>query len=54
VPPALGQRDVEGRRRRLGVLEEHLVEVAHPVEQERVGMRRLDLKILRHHRRRRG
>ena len=49
--PALGQRDVERRARRLGVGEEHLVEVAHPVEEERIGVLRLDRPVLGHHRR---
>ena len=51
---ALGQRDVEGGAGRLGVGEEHLVEVAHPVEQQRIRMLRLVLQILRHHRREDG
>ena len=53
VGAALGQRDVE----RLGgarcVVEEYLVEVAHPIEQQVVRMSALDLEILHHHRRRR-
>ena len=48
---ALGQRDVQRRGGRHGVVEEHLVEIAHPVEQQRAGVLRLDLQILRHHRR---
>ena len=36
----------------LGIGEEHLVEIAHPVEQQAAGIGRLDLEILRHHRRR--
>ena len=51
---ALGQRDVERGRGRHGILEEQLVEIAHPVEQERALMRILDLGKLRHHRRHRG
>jgi hypothetical protein len=47
-----GQREVQRARRHLGVLVEHLVEVAHPEEQDRVGMPRLDLPVLRHQRRR--
>ena len=35
----------------LGVLEEQLVEIAHPVEQQAIRIRRLDLQILLHHRR---
>ena len=38
----------------LRVLEEQLVEVAHPVEQQAVRIGRLDLEILRHHRRQPG
>src|SRR6185295_9914280 len=33
------------------VVEEQLVEVAHPVEDERVGMLGLDAQVLLHHRR---
>jgi hypothetical protein len=40
VLAALGQRDVERLGRRDRIVEEHLVEIAHPVEQERVGMLR--------------
>ena len=40
---ALGQHDAERARRDLGVLEEQLVEVAHPVEQQAIGIGRLDL-----------
>ena len=36
----------------LGVLEEQLVEIAHPVEQQAIGIGGLDLDVLRHHRRR--
>ena len=35
----------------LRIFEEHFVKIAHPVEQERIAMRLLDLQILRHHRR---
>ncbi|HRN53057.1 MAG TPA: hypothetical protein PK788_06140 [Gemmatimonadaceae bacterium] len=45
------QRETEYARRHLGVVEEHLVEIAHPEEQDRVGMPRLDLPVLRHQRR---
>ena len=48
---ALGQRNVQRLGCRDGVIEEHLVEVAHPVEQQRARVLRLDLQILRHHRR---
>ena len=49
VAPAAGQRNVERLGRRDRVLEEQLVKVAHPVEQEapRVGL--LDGEVLRHH-----
>ena len=47
---ALGQRDVQRPGGVHRVLEEHLVEIAHPVEQQAVGMGLLDLQILRHHR----
>jgi hypothetical protein len=49
VLAAFGQRDVQRLRRGNGVIEEHLVEIAHAVEQKRVGVTRLDLQILRHH-----
>jgi hypothetical protein len=48
---ALGQRDVQRLGRRDRIVEEHLVEIAHPVEQQRIRDARLDLQILRHHRR---
>ena len=47
----LGERDAERARSDLGVLEEQLVEIAHAVEQEAIGVRRLDLEILCDHRR---
>ena len=46
VPAALGERDVEGRRRRDRVLEEQLVEIAHAKEQEAIGIGPLDLHEL--------
>ena len=49
--PARRQRDVEQPRRVLGVGEEQLVEISHPVEDELVRMLRLGAKILLHHRR---
>ena len=49
VLAAPGQHDVECARRDLGVLEEQLVEIAHPVEQEAIRVGRLDLQILFHH-----
>ena len=48
---ALGERDAERARGDRGVLEEQLVEIAHAVEQETIGVGRFDLEILRHHRR---
>ena len=48
---ALGERDVQRRRRAHGIVEEQLVEIAHPVEHEMVRMRRLDRQVLAHHRR---
>ncbi len=48
---ALGQDDAEGARGDLRVAEEQLVEIAHPVEQEAIRVGRLDLDVLRHHRR---
>lgn len=44
-----GERDVQQRRRDLGVLQEHLVEVTHPIEDDRVGMSRFDRQELAHH-----
>jgi hypothetical protein len=44
-----GERDVEQRRSDLGVLQEHLVEVPHPVEQDLVRVLRLDGEELTHH-----
>ena len=48
---ALGQHDAERARSDLGVTEEQLVEIAHPVEQEAIRIGGLDLDILLHHRR---
>jgi hypothetical protein len=48
----LGQGDVERGRRLHRVVEEKLVEVTHPVEQEILVVGLLDLEVLRHHRRR--
>ena len=45
--------DAEIASRALGIVEEHLVEIAHPVEEEAIRIGRLDLDVLRHHRRRR-
>ncbi len=41
----------ERARGDLGVLEEQLVEVAHPVEQQAIRIGGLDLDVLLHHRR---
>ena len=46
-----GEHDAERPARDLRVVEEQLVEIAHPVEEQAVGIGRLDLEILRHHRR---
>ena len=46
---ALRERDVEQARGFFGVLPEHLVEVAHAVEQQRVGVPGLEGQILLHH-----
>ena len=51
VKTALGQRNVQRFGRSDGVVKKHLVEIAHPVKQQRAGVLRLDLQILRHHRR---
>ena len=48
---ALGEHDAERAAGGLGVVEEHLVEIAHPVEQQAIGIGGLDLDILLHHRR---
>ena len=48
---ALGERDAERARGDLGVGEEHLVEIAHAVEEQAIRIGRLDLQVLRHHRR---
>ncbi len=51
VRAALGQRDVEACGGRLGVVEEQLEEIAHPVEQQCIPRLGLEAMILRHHRR---
>jgi hypothetical protein len=51
VLAALGEHDAEGARRDLGVLEEQLIEIAHPIEQQAIRIGGLDLDILLHHRR---
>jgi hypothetical protein len=51
VAPALGQGDVERRRRLDRIVEEQLVKIAHPVKQEMLRVGPLDLQVLDHHRR---
>ena len=46
---AAGQREVQHAGGRLGVVVEHLVEVAHAKQQQRVGTRPLRFLILLHH-----
>ncbi len=46
-----GEDYAERPARDLRVVEEELIEIAHPVKQQAVGIGRLDLEILRHHRR---
>ena len=46
-----GERDLQDSGRQLGVLVEHLVEVAHPIEQDGVRMLRLHLAPVLEHRR---
>ncbi len=46
---ALGQHDAERARSDLGVVEEQLVKIAHPVEQQTIRIGGLDLDILLHH-----
>jgi hypothetical protein len=43
------QRDLEQARGLLGVVPEQLVEVAHAVEQQRVGVPGLEGEVLLHH-----
>ena len=45
---ARGERDVEQPRRPARVVEEQLVEIAHAVEQQHVGVLRLDAQVLLH------
>ena len=47
---ARGQRDVEQLRSLARILEEKFVEVAHPIEQQRVRMLGLQAEVLLHHR----
>ena len=51
VETPLGERDVERLRGLARIVEEKLVEVAHPVEEEVIRVGALDLEVLRHHRR---
>jgi len=51
VLPALGERDIERGRSCNGIIEKHLIKIAHAVEQQGAGVGGLDFKILRHHRR---
>ncbi len=44
-----GELHLQDRRRLAGVFEEHLVEVAHAVHQQGIGIPRLDLQVLAHH-----
>src|SRR5207248_3338974 len=47
---AFGQCHIEQLRARLGILEEHLIEISEPKQQQRVpGQFALDAAILRHH-----
>jgi hypothetical protein len=46
---ALGQCDVQGGRRGYRILEEHLIKIAHPVEQQTIRIGLLDFQILGHH-----
>ena len=48
---ALGQGDIQRLGRGDRVVEEQLVEIAHPVEQQGIGIALLDLEELGHHRR---
>jgi hypothetical protein len=48
---AIGQGDPQRLGRAAGVVEEQLVEVAHAEEHQGVGLARLGLEELRHHRR---
>jgi predicted glycosyl hydrolase (DUF1957 family) len=47
--PRVVKRDVEQPRRFLRVVEEQLVEVAHPVEEQDVWVLGLDAQVLLHH-----
>jgi hypothetical protein len=47
---ARGERDVEELRGALGVAVEELVEIPHAVEEQHVGVARLEGEVLLHHR----
>ena len=47
--PALRERNVEQLRATTRIVVEHLVEVAHAVEEQHVGMLGLDAQVLLHH-----
>ena len=49
--PAFGEGDRQQLRGLLRVLVEHLVEVAHPVEEQHIRMLGLKAQVLPHHRR---
>ncbi len=49
--PTLGEGDVQQGRSSLGIRIEHLVEVAHAVEEQGVGMLSFEGQVLLHHRR---
>jgi hypothetical protein len=46
---ACRQRDLEDWRRRTGILEEHLIEIAHAEQEDSVGVLLFQLPILLHH-----
>src|SRR5690606_20317745 len=43
--------DIDERCRAPRILEEHLVEIAHAIEEQHIGMLGLDAQVLLHHRR---
>src|SRR5215831_15429805 len=45
------KRDIDELRRSLGIVEKELVEIAHAIEKQHVGILRFDAQILLHHRR---
>ena len=47
---ALGQGNAQGLRRLDRIVKEQLVKVAHAKEHQRIGLARLGVEILRHHR----